>query len=94
MRKLDKIVKKYGLIHKQVKESEAGYIYEVFSQGVPSGYDVFKKKIGQGRETVINGRKVEFRKGERYPNDNAFGTWAWHTMTLEKAEARLNRMEK
>jgi hypothetical protein len=89
MKKLPAVVKKYGLTHTQVKESEEGYIYEVFSQGAPSGFDVFRKKTTKDREATIKGRKIQFRAGEKYPNDNAFGEWAWHCRTLEKAVARL-----
>jgi hypothetical protein len=94
MKKLDKTIKKYGLIHVQAKESPAGYIYEVFSDGAHSGYDVFQKKVRVGADTEIKGRKFKTATGERYPNDKAFGAWAWHTRTLEKAEARLSEFNR
>jgi hypothetical protein len=92
MKKLNAVVKKYGLTHTQHSESDHGYIYSVDLKGSPSGFDVFRKKVSKDREATINGVKIHFRAAERYPSDNAFGEWAWHCMTEEKAIAKLKSL--
>lgn len=92
MEKLNAVVKKYGLTHTQHSESEHGYIYSVNSQGSPSGFDVFRKKVSKDRVATIKGVKIHFRSAERYPNDNAFGEWAWHYMTEEQALSKFNTL--
>jgi len=93
MQKLNAVVKKYGLTHTQTMETEHGYIYLVQSKGVKSGFDVFMKKVSKDREATIGGVKIHFRSAERYPNDNAFGVWAWHYMTFDQALAKLESLE-
>lgn len=92
MQKLNAVVKKYGLTHTQIAENNAGYLYAVFTDSGASGFDVFEKKTSKDREATIKGVKIRFRASERYPNDNAFGTWAWHYMTLIKAVKKFDSL--
>ena len=90
--KLPERVKKYGFEHRRVAENKLGYVYGVFSDEGSCGFDVFRKKSYKESQRVINGLKVTFGGKEVYPNDNAFGTWAWHCMTIEQAKKRLGRL--
>jgi hypothetical protein len=65
-----------GYAFTQISKTDKGFIYEV-EQGGYKHYEVFKKLLNRRFGTVS------------YPTDKAFGVWAWTSMSLEKAKAKL-----
>ncbi len=68
----------------QVLRGERSCIYEKRDEGPVVYYEVFLIRIKPKR--IIKGKKIEAR--EWFPNDEAFGVWAWsyrvHDMALNK----------
>lgn len=52
------------------------------------GYDVFLIKQQEAGE--FNG--IKFEEKERFPNDAAFGVWAWSFSKLESAKAKYTAL--
>ena len=67
-----------GFVFKQLKKSENAYLYEVHISQGNSGrsphYEAFKR--------VVNNRFNQVS----YPTARHFGSWAWTTSNLKKAE--------
>lgn len=74
--------------HRQVYESEIGYIYEVSHSEDYSypWYEVFKRKIDNSVK-VEDGKLMrdESKKVVRYPSNEEFGRWAYCVDSMEKA---------
>ena len=73
-----------GYLFTQISQTDKAFIYEVSSDD-RKHYEVFKK--------VINSRFACVS----YPTSKGFGIWAWTYMSLDKAEAKfdeLNRINK
>lgn len=44
---------------------------------IPVGYEVFEIQIGKGRNAIFDGKEVFHDDFEKFPNDKAFGKWAY-----------------
>lgn len=78
MKVLSDIIKKNGFTYKLHKREGNAAIYEQWDFDDPEtpvliAFEVFFVKIAKDSE--IKGNKIE--GGERFPNDEAFGDWAW-----------------
>ena len=85
-------VNKYGFEYRRVAETSEAYIYAVFSPSGTCGFDVFKRIVYPRSSRIINGLEIIYGGKEAFPPSSAFGSWAWHCMTLEQAQKRLNKI--
>ena len=76
-----------GFIYSQIWNEPGYYIYELRVQesDLIIGYDVFREKIKDGRYF----RDKLFHTKIAWPNDEAFGSWAWSCNTLSSALDKL-----
>lgn len=72
-----------------VKRTEDVAIYAQYSEDEIIAYEVFIIKKQAGSEKMIQGRKVKFTAGEKFPCNEDFGYTAYTCRTLEKAEKRM-----
>ena len=56
-------------------------------------YEVFKIRYRNERIIKVKGQEKKIEAGEIWPNDEAFGYWAWSCRTLERALERFNELE-
>jgi hypothetical protein len=73
-----------------LESSEYGFLYEVYTEGVLSHYEVFEKKVVP---VCIDFEKRIYSETEfkiKYPKDNDFGVWAWCYTDLTKAFDKFN----
>lgn len=93
-----------GILKKQI--TYRGFTYNLFNQGKKAliyqqvdaagnilSYEVFKIKIQMAKEKIIKGKKIDFIMKIQFPNDNAFGVWAWSYFNIKEAEKRFNELE-
>ena len=69
-----------GFAFTQIKKTASYYIYEVKSEGTKY-YEVFKR-MENTRFGCVS-----------YPTNNAFGTWAWTYLDLNKAKDKADELE-
>ncbi len=81
MKTLPLKLRKSGHDYTQVLRGEKCCIYEQCFQGKKISWEVFKIKITRERE--LNGTVIE--ASERFPNNEAFGNWAWAITSWERA---------
>lgn len=74
-------LKKNGFTYIQYLKNEKAFIYAQWHENTIVGYEVFLKKIG--REKNIKGKVIPPKV--RFPNDEAFGYWAWTVKTRDRA---------
>jgi hypothetical protein len=74
----------------QHKRSKKAFIYiQVVSENRVQ-YEVFERKIRP--ERTINGKVLPAK--ERFPNDEAFGYWAWSYMDYNRAIQKYEEISK
>lgn len=88
MKELPDLMKKRGITYKLLAKNEYGYIYSLIDP--KSGYDVFERRVTPKGSRTINGESVCYQESVSFPGDRAFGVWAWHYMSEEKAFERFN----
>lgn len=81
-----------GFVFNQVAKTEDGFIYE--REGKRPYYEVFRRKTEPVCIDFVNRVYSEDQRKEKYPNRNAFGTWAWTYPTKERALTKLKELEK
>lgn len=90
MKELNLIIKKGTKSFKQIERSIRAYIYEVTDTETDHVYyEVFERRTNRRFKCIS------------YPNDNAFGKWAWciskgenHVAALEYALKKFNLISK
>jgi hypothetical protein len=87
--RLSSIVFKGGFRYVQVVSGKQAYIYEKWRDNRLVGYEVFLKK----RKSIHHINNISIPAGERFPNDEAFGYWAWECKTEEKAKLKFESLE-
>lgn len=85
-------VKKCGYLLRQVHRSQYAAIYAVtdIETGTAHGFEVFEIRVQQPR-TLANG--VSFAHKEVYPNNEAFGVWAFAPRSRDRAFQIFAEME-
>lgn len=78
------------------KEVLSGVRSRVFSKiafpgGVTPGYEVILRKIGPSNPKFAH--VGGYTHLEKYPNDEAFGKWAWYYMTFDAAKKKFEALE-
>lgn len=89
MKTLPLKLRKSGHDYTQVQRGEKSCIYEQRFCGKLISYEVFIIKITPEKE--LNGKLIEVR--EKFPNNEAFGTWAWAITSWDRALKRFNELE-
>jgi len=82
-------MRKNGFAYTQVCRGEKSCVY---AQGVSDNtacYEVFLIKITPGH--YFKGKIIEAH--ERFPHNEAFGSWAWTFLSYEEALERFNELE-
>ena len=82
-----------GFNYAQVLCGQRSCIYRQEVDPNTYNYEVFKIKVRRERILKIKGIKKSIEAHETWPNDEAFGYWAWSCRTIEKAELRFIGME-
>jgi len=82
MNVLDNEIRKNGFNYKLLKRTEKFAMYSQWDGDKLIGYEIFKIKI-QPAKTVLN---KDFPEKERFPNNEAFGYWAWQARSRSRAE--------
>jgi len=72
----------------QVSKSDAAFIYAQCGYNKIIAYEVFARKVREAR--VLNG--IVLPAKERFPNNEAFGKWAWSCWTLEDAQEKFHAL--
>jgi hypothetical protein len=75
-----------------LESAEGGFLYEVYSEGELSHYEVFEKKL---TPVCLNFEDKVFSTTDfkvRFPKDNDFGDWAWCFTSLDKALNKFNKI--
>ena len=93
-----------GILKKHI--TYKGFSYNLISQGKKAliyqqqdeegntlSYEVFRIKIQMAGEKMIKGKKIDFIMKIQFPNDNAFGDWAWSFREIEDAKNRFKELE-
>ena len=74
MKALETTIKKNGFTYTQIKRNERAALYEqATATGTVIGYEVFRIRSHNGY--TLAGQT--FPPAEMFPNNEAFGTWAW-----------------
>ena len=76
-----------GFVYNQIAKSKHGYIYDVYTEGLFLGYEIFERKIYKAAPPFVMEDKVAF------PSNEAFGEWAWTTESLERAKDILKDID-
>lgn len=89
MIELKKEFTKKGITFKQMYKSNCLAIYSVSHKGVDDGkartwYEVFRILVKQKD-------LFHYDDYEKYPNDEAFGQWAWSCSSVKSVEKVLNK---
>lgn len=83
-------IRKYrGFVYRLLRRGKRAVVYEQFSRGELIGYEVIERRVRPPR--VIKG--VLIHAVEAFPNDEAFGKWAWISYTAEQALRRFAQLE-
>ena len=72
----------------QVSKSDAAFLYAQWGYGKIIAYEVFRRRRRKAR--VIKGKFLP--ANERFPNNEAFGKWAWSCWTLEDAQEKFHAL--
>ena len=89
MKTLPQTLRKNGFTYIQVRRGRRSCLYEQRHSDIVVGYEVFL--IRTSRERHIAGKILEAK--EVFPNNSAFGYWAWSFYTLEKALIKFQSLE-
>jgi hypothetical protein len=90
MKPLSLTLKKNGFEYVQLFRGSKSCIYEQrYSENIKY-YEVFIIKINP--ERTFKGKIIEER--EAFPNNEAFGAWAWSYLDYNKALKKFNELEK
>lgn len=73
MKELDKDIKKAGFTYIQEFADTSWFIYSQYLKGEKVGHIVFRRVKNTHYDCIS------------FPNDKAFGRWAWQTWTYERA---------
>ena len=87
-------LRKNGFNYTQVIRGQKAAIY---AQEVTKGityFEVFLLKVKSKREIEIDNTIKTVDASERFPNDEAFGYWAWSFRTHDKAKAKFEELEE
>ncbi len=82
--------RKNGFDYTLVLRGERSCIFEQTVSDSVKYYEVFLIRVKP--ESNINGKVIPAH--EWFPNDEAFGRWAWSFRTLQKAKKRFYDLEK
>lgn len=82
-------IKRNGATYVFVKRGLKSLVYARTVPGRDATYEVFKIKIR--KPSVVKGVLLPAR--EIFPNDEAFGDWAWAPWSLERAMKRFESLE-
>lgn len=89
MERLKKKLRKNGYNYTQLYRGRRACIYEQHYTENVKYYEVFIITVRKER-TIAN---KTFPTAEVFPNDEAFGYWAWTFKSLEKAKMRFYELE-
>jgi len=87
---LRRVLNKNGFLYTQHARGRIAFIYAQRVSDTTTNYEVFRIKIAP--EKYLPGGKI-IPARERFPNNEAFGQWAWTYPTLERAMKRFNELE-
>ena len=90
MKTLPEKIRKNGFEYIQVLKGNRSRVYKQRVHENRCNYEVFLIKINPERKI---GNKT-IKANERFPNDEAFGSWAWTYKTYEEALKKFNEIEK
>ena len=94
MKTLPLKLSKNGFSYTQVLRGSRSCIYAQEVMPNLTCYEVFKIKVKPQRKIIINGevlRTVE--EMEKFPHDEAFGSWAWSYRKYEDAIIKFKQLE-
>lgn len=85
-----------GFGYRRIRETDDVYVYDVrlLDTEAHHHYEVFERK---SVPKVVDFEKKEFSDTEFkeiYPNDEAFGVWAWNSFSIQAAELRVGLLEQ
>jgi hypothetical protein len=89
MKNLPNNLRKNGYSYTQILRGKKSCIYEQRVSRDLCYYEVFRIHI-KGERTV---QGKTFPKEEVFPNNEAFGDWAWSYRTLTKAKVKFYQLE-
>lgn len=85
LRLLESKFTRAGHLFEKIEEGPTFFLYQVRREDAPRNwFEVFQRRVYKGRE--IEGKEIP--PAEAYPNDNAFGVWAWTFERLDAARAK------
>lgn len=83
-----------GFTYNLIEQGKKALIYQqVDAAGIIMGYEVFELRIQMAREKIIKGKKIDFIMKIQFPNDRAFGVWAWSSRNIDRAKERFRELE-
>lgn len=88
--RLPETFKRKGFTYNLVKRTPYTLLYSQTDndKGNIVGYEVFEIRKSKPNTSIIDGQTVNFKGGERFPSDEAFGYWAYHKPTLKSAKEK------
>ena len=86
--------RKSGFVYTQVLRGKRSCIYEQEVTPEIKYYEVFILQIRKEKTIKFKAGDKKIEAGEMWPNNEAFGKWAWTCRTLERAMERFNELEK
>ena len=55
----------------------------------PRGYEVHLRKFQEAADITLGGKEIHLEDKELFPNDEAFGRWAWTYPTVEQCRDKI-----
>jgi len=82
-------IRKNGFRYTKVLKGDKSYIFCQYVTPDTVYFEVFKIRVR--KETMFKGKKIP--AGHRFPNDEAFGIWAWTYSNYDLAKRKFNELE-
>ncbi|MFC2121112.1 hypothetical protein ACFLTI_05910 [Bacteroidota bacterium] len=88
-------LKKNGFEYTQVLRGKKSCIYSQKVTEDMTYFEVFQIKVKPRRKIVVDGEVIrEIEAKEIFPNDEAFGYWAWSIKLYENALKKFKELEE
>jgi hypothetical protein len=95
MKPLPESIHKNNLFLRQLKRTDhiAMYSVHLSPDSQVCGYEVFLVRTAKAEQSIIKGKTISQPDRELFPNNEAFGTWAWSWATRDQAERCWSQIE-